>query len=289
MGFFSSLTGKSKPTSSSFSESGFSTLPSELQAPFTEFSTQLTDAFTGRPLATPSAPELDAFGRIGAGIAPTSESLSSDLEMLMNPFDESVIAGINREAAGENSLVNQLATLAGQQGSNRSFLGTSDVEQRRLDRIGQLKQDQFNKSISNILDPIAKARQQDITNLLGQGQLERDIPFSDLQRFGSLLGALPQSGGATSQARGGGKESNIMDTFTSIGTLFSDRRLKENVEMVGIVNGYPTYHFNYIGDDVKYEGVMAQDVAKINPEAIGEKEGFMTVNYDMLGMEMRRV
>ncbi len=46
-----------------------------------------------------------------------------------------------------NSLVNQAATRAGQQGSNRSFLGTSDVEQNRLNNIGQFRQSQYNNAV----------------------------------------------------------------------------------------------------------------------------------------------
>lgn len=94
------------------------------------------DAFT--PLAQTSE-EDKAQALINQGIAPTPESLQADLSMLMNPFDEYVINDMNRQATGANSLVNQNASRAGQQGSNRSFLGTSDVEQQRLNSIGQFR------------------------------------------------------------------------------------------------------------------------------------------------------
>jgi hypothetical protein len=71
--------------------------------------------------------------------------------------------------------------------------------------------------------------------------------------------------------------------------IFSDQRMKENIVPAGQENGYNIYEFNYIGDDKKYTGVMAQEVEKTHPEAIGERDGFKTVNYDMIGVQMREV
>lgn len=77
---------------------------------------------------------------------------------------------------------------------------------------------------------------------------------------------------------------------SAVGSLFSDRRVKENIKLAGKSKGFPIYRFNYIGHPEKtYEGVMAQDVLGIMPEAVGEKDGFMTVNYGMIGLEMREV
>lgn len=76
----------------------------------------------------------------------------------------------------------------------------------------------------------------------------------------------------------------------AIAGLFSDVRLKENIELVGEENGFPIYKFNYINIPEKtYTGVMAQDVEKIRPEAVIESEGYKKVNYDMIGVEMREI
>jgi hypothetical protein len=92
--------------------------------------------------------------------------------------------------------------------------------------------------------------------------------------IGSMFGA-PQVGGFLGSAVGG---------------LFSDARLKENIKHIGDENGYPIYRFNYINvPDVTYEGVMAQDVLSIKPEAISESEGYMKVDYDMIGLSMKEV
>lgn len=71
----------------------------------------------------------------------------------------------------------------------------------------------------------------------------------------------------------------------------SDERLKTDIVRVGTAdNGLPLYHFRYIGQDQLYEGVMAQDVLSHTPEAVAQiGSGYLGVNYEMLGMEMRAV
>tara|TARA_R110002051_G_scaffold306174_2_gene376574 strand:- start:12235 stop:14370 length:2136 start_codon:yes stop_codon:yes gene_type:complete len=72
----------------------------------------------------------------------------------------------------------------------------------------------------------------------------------------------------------------------------SDKRLKENIEKVGIdeSTGLNLYSFNYIGLPEKYEGVIAQEVIKTWPEAvIVDDTGFYKVNYGMLGLEMKQL
>lgn len=87
--------------------------------------------------------------------------------------------------------------------------------------------------------------------------------------FNTLLGAGAQLGGAY---------------------FMSDRRLKENIEEVGEENGHKLYKFNYINVPEKtFIGVLAQEVLEKAPEAVFESEGFMGVNYDMIGVRMREV
>lgn len=76
-------------------------------------------------------------------------------------------------------------------------------------------------------------------------------------------------------------------------SMFSDVRIKKNVEMVGEDNGHKFYEFEYkdgLGlPEGRFRGVMAQDVEKYRPEAIIEVDGIKAVNYDMLGLRMERV
>lgn len=72
----------------------------------------------------------------------------------------------------------------------------------------------------------------------------------------------------------------------------SDRRLKDNIEQVGVdeATGLNLYEFNYKGEATRYVGVMADEVEKVMPEAVGEGDGgFKYVDYDMLGIEFKEV
>jgi hypothetical protein len=67
--------------------------------------------------------------------------------------------------------------------------------------------------------------------------------------------------------------------------MFSDARLKENIKPVGeTYDGLTTYTYNYKGDDTPQMGVMAQEVERKKPEALGPTiNGFKTVRYGLLG------
>lgn len=295
--------------------SGFYSMPQQYQDFYTNLagagnSTLLPGGKPNSGMFTPmsiTAGEQSGIDRLYQGFTPTAETLGADINMLTNPYDEYVINGMNREATGANSLVNQAATRAGQQGSNRSFLGTSDVEQNRLNSIGQFKQGQYNTTIDNILSKLVPQRQADAYNALGAGSYMRDIdsqtkqaPFTALSAAGGLLGGMPTQFGTQSQAGTAESGSSAGSTFGkiaqgaqlagTIASLFSDIRLKEEIEYIGEENGIPIYHFNYIGGSERYKGVMAQDVLDIKPEAVHlDPYGFYRVNYDMLGINMEVV
>ena len=62
------------------------------------------------------------------------------------------------------------------------------------------------------------------------------------------------------------------------GSLFSDARLKDDIEPVGeLFDGQTIYRYNYIDDPVtKHIGVLAQET---DPDAVSDVGGFMAVNY----------
>ena len=68
----------------------------------------------------------------------------------------------------------------------------------------------------------------------------------------------------------------------------SDVRLKEDIAPVGqLPNGLGLYSFRYIGGEETYVGVMAQDVAEVDPEAVVKGEdGYLRVHYGRLGIDL---
>ena len=65
--------------------------------------------------------------------------------------------------------------------------------------------------------------------------------------------------------------------------LLSDKRLKENIKPVGkLDNGLTVYCFNFKGSNLVQLGLIAQEVATKNPEAVSEGgDGFLRVNYEL--------
>jgi hypothetical protein len=75
---------------------------------------------------------------------------------------------------------------------------------------------------------------------------------------------------------------DMIGTGTSI-FMASDRRLKTDIQRVGTTDGgLPIYTYKYKGESMTQMGVMAQDVEKVNPEAVREFGGYKAVNYALV-------
>jgi len=70
----------------------------------------------------------------------------------------------------------------------------------------------------------------------------------------------------------------------------SDVRLKTDIVQVGTtVYGLPLYQFRYRTGPERFEGVMAQDVLEVMPDAVATGEdGYYRVNYGRLGIRMTK-
>tara|TARA_R110000824_G_scaffold81763_2_gene205344 strand:- start:4751 stop:6997 length:2247 start_codon:yes stop_codon:yes gene_type:complete len=70
--------------------------------------------------------------------------------------------------------------------------------------------------------------------------------------------------------------------------IASDRRVKQNISKVGVLdNGLPVYSFQYIWGGPQQIGLMAQDVEKVNPDAVLETSGgIKMVNYSKAVSEL---
>lgn len=110
------------------------------------------------------------------------------------------------------------------------------------------------------------------------------IPIQQYAQLAGILGPLGQLGGTQSGTQSGSQQMSGAQQFGLIagglGKLFSDRRLKDDIEQVGtLYDGTPVYRFRYVNDNTMRIGLMADDVEKYAPEAVAEVEGFKTVDY----------
>jgi hypothetical protein len=92
---------------------------------------------------------------------------------------------------------------------------------------------------------------------------------SGAEQFGQIAGGLGSLFGG-----GGGT------TAGNIFKIFSDRRVKEDIEQVGtLFDGTPVYRYRYKGQPAFQIGLMAQDVEKFAPEAVGQIGPWKAVDY----------
>lgn len=81
----------------------------------------------------------------------------------------------------------------------------------------------------------------------------------------------------TDRSKGWGAITNFAG---ALGSLFSDERLKEDITKVGKTDGgLNVYTYKYKGDPTTHMGVMAQEVKKKKPSAVGSAGGLLTVDY----------
>lgn len=91
-------------------------------------------------------------------------------------------------------------------------------------------------------------------------------------------------------------KSSMFKTLLSAGAqlgssyLMSDMRAKENITKIGTENGHNVYRYNYIGSNTPFVGVIAQEVMKTRPDAVGiMNNGYLGVDYKAIGVEFRSV
>jgi len=101
----------------------------------------------------------------------------------------------------------------------------------------------------------------------------------------STYGALAGAGVAAGTAAAGGGIAALAPLL-----LMSDSRLKKSVKPIGQMNGFNIYSWTWnnaaekLGLKGHSTGVIADEVEEVMPEAIGEKDGYRTVDYQMIGV-----
>lgn len=92
---------------------------------------------------------------------------------------------------------------------------------------------------------------------------------------------------SSSQGKSGGGKGGLGGLLGAGASLVaaSDRRLKTNiVKLYDRQDGLGVYSYNYINGKGPYKGVMADEVEKIMPEALGPViDGYATVDYAKIG------
>lgn len=197
-----------------------------------------------------------------------------------NPYLDDVIA------RGSNDTVNATQAALGLRG----LTGGSDYAGLIADRVAQNALGTRYTDYNNERARMATAAGQSpsiaagdvigIAPAIGAAQTASGLPMDAALKYGAGMGGLLGSYTNTEQ-----KQKPGLFDWLGMGlqgaSLLSDARTKENIVHIGQTEGgLPIYTYNYLGDNTTHMGVMAQEVAAYQPEALGEPVGgYMTVNY----------
>ena len=200
------------------------------------------------------------------------------------------IAGL-RQGTGQQ--LGGLRMQAGQQVAGQLGGLGQGIAQNQLN-LGQQLGGLDQNSIANIANLLQSQGESGYNSRMQLAQILANLASgqgTNLSNLQSQIGAA-QAGGITGSAQGA--QSGI-GTVAGLIAAFSDIRLKDNVQKVADVDGIGLYSWtwkdkapvaNIAGE--KSFGVIAQEIEKTHPQYIGERDGYMTVDYAGLAQELAK-
>lgn len=173
----------------------------------------------------------------------------------------------------------QAMGLAGQQVANRAAMG------QQLAALGAGAQGSVLQGAQAQMAAGAQqqaTKQAELQAAYQQWMQKQAYPYQQAQFFANIAQGLGAGAGGTSSTTG--PEPNIFSQIFggvgAIGSIFSDKRLKENIQAVGRLNdGQTIYRYNFKGDPKTQIGLLAQEVEETKPGAVTQVKGLKMVDY----------
>ena len=249
-----------------------------------------------------------------------------DISSFQNTFEQEVVdnalADLDRSRALQLKQDQDAAIGSGAFGGSRSALLEAETNRNFFDRAGNLASnmryqgynDAMNRAMNDRLYRTDLANQQladQYRNLgllsniglqqqglqqqgldFGYNEFLRQInyPRENLGLLASALGSIPYQGSqVTQQETGTGDVLGTLAQLYGYHLMSSDERLKEDITLLGKVNGHNIYTWKWneiaksLGVNNPPIGVIAQEVKETNPDAVtmGD-DGYYLVNYRAL-------
>ena len=216
---------------------------------------------------------LGAAGQLGSQFNQGQSNQISAAGTLGSLFNQ----GQQNQAAAANSLGSQF----NQQQQTQLAAGT----QADASRNASIQQILASLGLTGQLSDAQYAGVDPALNVL---QTASTIPYVGLNAYANAINGLAGDYGTkttTATPSTFDQIKNGVKTAAQVGAAFSDRRLKTDVARVGEASdGLGIYTYRYTFGGPSQMGVMADEVAKLRPEALGPVvEGYATVDYSKLG------
>lgn len=226
------------------------------------------------------------------------------------------LQGVGQQiSAGNLGLQGANTAIQGAQTGLQGIQGATAADQLGLQGYGQAGTEATNlanigtqqlgaqQGILGLQSQMGGTQQQQNQNIINQAMTDystaQQYPYQQYSFLSDLLHGLPVSSTTTQNYMAA---PNAASTTAGLGiaglglsNALSDVRTKQNIQPVGrLKNGITLFEFNYkpeFGDpSVRYRGVMAQEVERVIPDAVGVLDnGYKYVNYDMVGTRMEAV
>ena len=205
-------------------------------------------------------------------------------------------SGIQQKKMAENIGARQQGQLLGQ--LQRAVLGTGGDEatlnpvvtniQEASERSLQDRLLNIEAATTDSLTQVPRLNLQNITDMATLGQRQQSISdamtqflIDDERQKATLQAQIDAEPEWWENVLGGaGQAAGQAGGAYAASLIASDMKVKENISEVGkLHNGLPVYIYNYIGDNTPQIGVMAQDVEKVNKDAVVTVDGIKHVFY----------
>jgi endosialidase-like protein len=188
--------------------------------------------------------------------------------------------GYQFQQQSQDATVNAQAAATGMNASGNQLLALNKVNQGLADST-------YNNYVSQ-LQPYLGASNSAASGIAG---VNTGLGNATASQYGNLANlnytAATGIGNANANATLAQNQANqnqwnaVMGVGTAALGMFSDVRLKEDAAKVGeLYDGQEIYRYRYIGSPVWQIGLMAQDVEKVEPDAVSEVGGYKMVRYD---------
>lgn len=271
--------------------------------------------YEGERVAPTSDTTLDAYSLFKTMPQTVADM---DLNEYMNPFINDVVntsMGKMNDARVQALMGNADKAIASKAfGGSRSAIVDAVTNSESIKDQGLLASQLFSQGYdkaTGLAQGDIDNRRKQFAGLLGIGSAEQaqtqseldaaqtkwnEANNADIDRLNVLMSALGMSPyGKTETATKTAQQGSSGTDFASVGAgllslvggIFSDRTEKTDIEKKGTdpVTGLDIYAYRYKGDPKSYSkvvGIMAQDVKKKFPEAVGKVGGKLVVNVDAL-------